>query len=581
MRVKMGVTTLRYIVAATLLAACSSDEGADPGVDGASGVPSGSSGVGGGGGDGTGGHGPTDGPLITVGDLSCVGAWRTPDHTTSTISVSDPMAMRRLGEQREYFIYGAGADDHVYTMYEPAELAPCDTAVDALPIGTLGDDWGPFTVGEANGYVPGSSAAFAFGLNWDPVEERLILNWAGTYAEAEPRHGFASASLDESAKTLDVRGCWGLEGQPTQRIGSGLLPIPPEWAAANGLGERRWAVGLGGHLGYTVGNSYGPTLFALAPPADNGCDVSAGNDLISTADYTALALFPWNEIGPRCFNDDLGCTPAQAPTDPHAAKMEFASYSGTYSSWEPYDGHGWYTFGTTFNMVWYDDGAKKGVLVPMRQQSGWIHEAIAASPAPSVGTDGAFSILSFALPSLDTHDGHEINVGDVMWIQTCAPIDSPGCEAENSRYLSFGPVTAVDRDAKVVSVRADNLDYTAGPHTPIVGGVALLGCHYAHGAPTCSRGVYRMQVIDPAEYAAVAAGDKTSNEPSYASEFEITHLIPNHGSPASGQGVLHQGVLHSIVSVMPDPTVHQILVVIGESSPGATFKTVYVWQVAH
>jgi hypothetical protein len=525
---------------------------------------------------------PTATALVTAADLHCVGAWRTPDHTTSTISVSDPMALRRTGGQRQYFLYGAGGNDHVYSMVEPPSLAPCNTAVSSLPVGTLGDDWGAFKVAQSEGYVPGQNAAFAFGLSWDPVEERLVLSWAGTYAAAEARHGFASASLNESAKTLTIRGCWGLKDQATQRFGSGMLPIPAAWAHANGLSTHRWAVGLGGHVGYTVGNSYGPTLFALTPPADNHCNVTDGDNLIATADYTPLALFPWNENGPRCYGDALGCTPTQAPTAPYPAKMQFNAYSGTYSDWEPYDGHGWYGFGTTFQMVWYDDGSKRGVLVPMRQQSGWIHQEISASPAPSVTGGGTFPILELTLPSLDTHDGSQINVGDWMWIPTCTPIDSPGCEKENSRYLSMGPVTRVDRAAKRVAIAARSLDYTSGPHTPIVGGKALFGCHYAHGSPTCSRGVYRMQVIDPAEYAAVASGKKKANEPSYESEFDITHLIPNHGSPASGEGVLHQGVQHAIVSVMPDPAAHQILVAIGEqSTTGNTFKSVYVWEVAH
>src|SRR6185369_5099682 len=99
--------------------------------------------------------------------------------------------------------------------------------------------------------------------------------------------------------------------------------------------------------------------------------------------------------------------PTQAPTDPQPAQMAFHDYSDPmYADWDPWQGHGWYNFGTSFSIGWYDDGVKNGVIVPIQTTEGWALPTVLASPAPTLNAQDPYhAVGTMYVSSTNTHDG--------------------------------------------------------------------------------------------------------------------------------------------------------------------------------
>ncbi len=299
--------------------------------------------------------------VLATSDLTCAGAFLTPGVPTGNGTYYFPMAMRYENGNRHYFMYAG--DSHVYEFPEP-QLLPCNTPTASLNRASLeswGGDWGYYIVHEKDDYIPNSytQSVDAYGMNYDNVASRLLLSWSGNYSNTAQRNSFAAATLNDTTHTLTTKGCWGLNNTNTTVTGTGILNIPSSFVNANLPSGARWGVGFGGSLGQAASASYGPTLFATIPPADNPCAPATNYPV----DYSKiLALYLANYDGPTCSDLGIGCTPTQPPTPPYAAQLAFNKYSeGTYGTiWDPWGGHGWFGYDMYHSIGWYDDGIKQG-----------------------------------------------------------------------------------------------------------------------------------------------------------------------------------------------------------------------------
>jgi hypothetical protein len=540
---------------------------------------------------------PPAGTLLDVSEFTCIGQMRTPNLWPDiTEGWGYAMAMREDAGSRQWFMHNqAVTRDHIVSYREPASFSTCATAQASANQMTLEQDWGTATVFETDGYVPHCSpscATYGTGLLWDPVQGEFIRSWSGTYSTggASPRNSFAALVPNEGAHTLSVRACAGLADVPMQQSGGGLMLMPSNFVTAYSAylpASARWAIGVGGHLGAADSNSYGLAARAIAPIANNSCNSTV---LVSTANTVALAHNPWNATGPRCDGGAapwfLNCTPPQAPTTPYHMKMAFTGYSSLYATWQPYGGVGYYGFGTSFIPAWYDErptgGSRYGILIPMRQTSGWLEDEVQASPAPAKsGSD-----ISFTVAAVDTHDGYTPNIGDWMAVETCVVGVDTLCDTTNNNHLSIGRVSAINTSTKRITVTVTSFDSaTSGLHEPVVGGEVKLGCLYIRGSfVTCSRGAYRLQVIDPAQLGEVAAGSRNHYDVIYSSEADITTtLIPNRGGPhdtTDGGLQFCCGTNEdAIFSVIPDAPNKRVYVVVNSYDGVNTYNSIYVWGV--
>ena len=507
---------------------------------------------------------PSPGAVLEVADFSCAGVFLSPGLVSGGTTTSYPTTMRYEGGTRHYFTYAG--DGHIYEYPEPT-LSPCNTAPASMNRASVegwGGDWGLVTANASGGYQPGcdvtnpNCSTYAFGLNYDPTLDSLLLSWSGTYSNVGAHNSVATLALNNSAHTLSTSACWGLSAIPQLVSGSGVLQIPSAFVAAHLPTGARYGVGFGFEFG-TIGGgiSEGLSLYGTVPPSSNAC---AADTDYSTSSFTLMSNYGTNDIGPTCASAGLGCTPSQAPTTPYPQQAAYTNYSFYMyqPDWDPYGGHGWVGFAASAGVTWYDDGVKHGIVMPMLLTEGWASTTVSASTSPT----------AFTAASTSTHDGLNINPGDVIWVTTCtSAIDGPGCDGGptgNNEDKSFGPVTAVNTSTGAITwtpTFGDGGNGTSG-HLPVPGASVWHGCVYAHGEPQCSRGTYRMQIFDPNVYAQVIAGSIQSYEPVASDDQEIdTTLMTTFGSPSAGSGVGQGSAATSIVGTMSDPTAQQVIVV--------------------
>lgn len=520
------------------------------------------------------------GTLLEWADLSCAGVFKTPTIATQTFTTYYPMTYRYEGATRHYLLFNG--QGHVRDYVEPT-LSACGTSVASMNAATnasFGGDWGTFPVSANGGFVPGSSSTFARGLFYDTDSAQLLLSWFPSYGSVTYNNSLAGATMNAGSHTLTVNGCWGFDtgtALNTLMTGTGFVKIPATFAATYLTAGRTWGIGSGGSVGYASGNSYGPVLVAVDPPASNACATDTDYDITS---YDVLERHGPLVSGPNCWGGNgnagtgLGCTPGGAPGTIKAAQSSFAAYSvDMYTqTWDPYGGHGWHTWDTTHSMAWYDDGVKYGVVVPFSTPSGWLNTTVAAASSPT----------SFTATSLDMNDGTPVQVGDLLWVQTCTVGVESGCDTTNGNHLSFARVTAVNQGTKVIDFTNIGADpSTGGTHTPVVGGVLYGGGVYAHGSPTTSRFTWRFQIYDPAQYAEVKAGTRAVSEVTYTEEADFTGVVSQFGNPMSNPQGGGGSVLgpRGAVSTMADTTAHQIMVVVNSANTNPV-NVVYVLDVS-
>ena len=504
--------------------------------------------------------------LLKTADLSCAGVFLSPAVPQGGHTTVYPVAYRYENGARHYFIYGG--DAHIYQFPEPT-LAPCSTPLNAIPHASFeswGGDWGRLQVNANGHYTPGRNSTMAHRLYYDAASSQLILSWYPAYAAVTFNNSFAGVTLNSASRTMTLNGCWGIPAHNTVRTGSGVMAIPPSFVSQHLPAGRRWAVGFGGSLGYAVANSYGPFLTAINPPAANPCAPDTDYDVTSS---TLLESHLANGNGPNCSTRKVGCTPSRAPSAPFAARQAFANYSVDMyvTTWDPYDGRGFFTWDTFFSMDWYDDGAKHGIVVPLVTPSGWLNTTVSASPAPTANT--------FTIPTVDMHDGAALKAGDIIWVQTCTPGAVAGCATLNNNHLAFARVTSATATG-AITFSAMYTDGTGANHPPVEGGAVYAGCIYAHGTPTCTRYTWRMQIYDPSQYAEVIRGSRHPSEVTYAEDADFTKIISHFGVPMSNPGYV--GGTQPIAT-MADPAAKQIMIAVANAKPGGGGQLIYVLNV--
>lgn len=515
------------------------------------------------------------GNLIQLADLSCAGLFLSPQLETGQFSVGMPTTLKEFnGSKRVYLTYdGVG---HLREYTEP-NLSPCNTAIGSINVATApgwGGDWGTFPVNAENDYIPGQNTAYGLGLHRDTVTGRVYLSWASNYSDGPQTNHFAARTLNEGDHTTTNVGCWMVPAYSTRWLGTGVLEIPSGFVSAHLPSGQRLGVGFGGVVA-SNNNSLGPALVSVESPAPNDCAVGEEYEI---TDSTLLEAHAENSNGPNCMSSTAngpGCTPALAPTAPYHAKTAFAAYSmDMYGwTWDPYDGHGWWTYEMAPRIGWYDDGVKQGVFIPFTMPSGWLNTTVSSATTPTY--DAGTGIGTFTASAIDMHDGSNLNPGDAFWVQTCTTaIDGANCETTNGKKLTIAIATAVNPSTNLVTYQQFGLDHGNGTsgYKPIVGGPVWAGCIYAHGGPGCSRYTVRMQIYDPAQYAEVINSTRQPYNVQYVEEADGTTLFDRYGSPQSGEGVrgsIAAGTSYSRSgpsAVIPDPDRHQIVVF----WPGAT-----------
>lgn len=512
--------------------------------------------------------------LIQVSNLSCTGAFATPGLSLAGAS-NYPITMRYESGARHYFAFDGSA--HIVSFPEPT-LSPCNTALGSLNQASFeawGGDWGTLTVhaGDVNA-EPGTNGSGAYGLMFDATG-RLVLSWSGTYALVGTHNSLAAVTLNGTSApnvgphTLTLNGCWGLSGVPMVQSGTGVVTIPSSFVGANLSPGQTWGVGMGyGFATVGAGISEGPTMYATVPPSNNACPALT-DTLVSS---TKIWGYDNNSNGPNCAPDIgqvIGCSPPTPTPTPPPLPLQIAdtrySMSVYTTDWEPYAGHGWARFETYGTYTWYDDGVKSGLVTPYTTSEGWLRGTVASST----------SATDFVVSTVDTHDTFNLNPGDWVWVQTCDPSLDAQCQGGNGRELSFGYINTINTSTKAINWTPQFVDFGSGNHFPIPGKVFEAGCIYAHGQPTCSRWIMRMQVFDPNDLASVAQGTLQPYQVVATDDQEIDQtLITGFGTPAAGAGISNTvvGLTHNPQTIIADTTNHDLIVnVNGTGTPRVNY----------
>jgi hypothetical protein len=540
--------------------------------------------------------------LLEFADLTCNKVFLSPEWATTGAIAFQPTTYRYDGATRQFFILN-GQDGHLLSFTEPTGSACNTTPISSIDAAdwdawNTDGDWGALTVSNETGEVPGTGSAHFYALRYDPVTEWMIPSWLTNYSGGDTyTNTFAAFTLNDGAHTVTRVGCWGFDTIQQWWAGSGVVIIPDWFVSAYLPAGRRFGIGLGGHV-TSQGNSFGPTINAVAQPTGNAC--ATDTDYAISAG-TWLARYEQNNVGPHCALDTgPGCNPSTVAVAPYPAKTLFNDYSyDLYDfTYEPRLGteNGWWGAESLPVLDWYDDGVRHGVIVPFTMPSGWINTTVSASPAPSYNT--GTGVGEMTLPTIDMNDGSNINVGDVLWVKTCTEaLDGANCEeppnvSEQLNFMSEAYVTAIDTGTKRVTYQilsTDSGDGTSG-HVPVVGGPVWMGCQYKGGSPGCSRNTLRAQIYNPAQYAEVIASTRNVYDVIYAEEVDFTQEIHHFGSPATGSGMIGSkrggccgNEQANVAGVMADPDAHQIIIAMRGArniGGGTTQSLYYVFDVS-
>lgn len=527
--------------------------------------------------------------LLQVANLSCAGV-------ALSFDVGDvgggqigqgyaPIAMKRVGGVRHYFIWAGNGK--IYEFIEPS-LSPCNSTLSSLTAAPVSQDWGTFTVNNADGFTPGLNSTFGWGLTYDATLDWLIPSWSGSYSVIPRGNSFAGLSFNTGPHTLTTQGCWGLSGVGMPASGTGLLQIPASFLSTYGLTGKRWGVGLGGYVAtVSTDESIGLAMYATTPPPTNACAPATTYATSSTQ----LVGYAANGSGPTCASFDgtlepsghnMNCGTTVAPTIPYAMRSSFTQYSiDKYpQDWEPFAGHGWHTTSAYHRADWYDDGVKAGVVLAVEMSRGWLKSAVLASPAPTfVNPNGTFRITS-----TDTHDGFNLRVGEKIYVPSCVPAsDGVNCEITNNKMRSVAFIDSVNTVTGDITYHAISVDAGNGTtgHKPVPGQDVYFGEVYAFGAPDSSRKTLRLQLVDPAQLGEVALGTRAVYDVLPGEEIDLTTLVPGFGSPLYTRHNTTTGTQNgpTPTGVIADPTAQQIILAFEHGKGNAV--ALYVFNVSH
>jgi hypothetical protein len=514
-----------------------------------------------------------------------------------------PMEMRRVGADRQYYMMGDGGtgDMHIWNFDEP-DLLSCNTALGSLNAPAASTDMGLFpTTYASNSLYAGQANTFTTGFRYDDTTGRFYQMWGVNYSGTSTLgfNSFAAATWNGSAFSLV--GCWSLgDAYPQGAAQNGLIDIPSWFTDTYLSAGQRLAIGLGGGRAGQHPNeaSYGPFAHAIASPSGNACNTDNPIN-----DSTELANHIWApsanySSGPTCSiednqgtttiyeSDNLRCTPAQGPysltgSTPQPARTSFSEYSSIASSadWDPWMGEGF--FGDSIyaaNSDWFDNGTKHAYLSLMGAVSGSMHSTVAASPAPTFsGTTYTFAPVA----GVSANNGYNVQVGSMMWVQTCTPGVEMGCSTNNGNHVTIVQVTNVNAGTGVITAEHYNPDGTGAGATPVVGGEVWLGSVYVHGIPMPSQlDYYRLQFRNPDHFGEVIGTTRKAWNIPYQEDIALTDIKqfgcpdPSLCASAISPGVAQDA--EAPLNIFADNVGDQIILIIRYKNSPTTFRALGV-----
>jgi hypothetical protein len=267
------------------------------------------------------------------------------------------------------------------------------------------------------------------------------------------------------------------------------------------------------------------------------------------------------------------------PTNPTPAQTTFTTYSSDDypGSWDPYGGHGWYVAKSSWQVGWYNDGTKAGVLIGVDMPHGYLKTTVAAASMSGTATFTAIAMGG----------GTNLNPGDYFWIQTCTPgMDPASCATANGGHLTTARADTVNTMTKVVTytVLENNNCVVAMDcmsEVPVVGGAIYAGATYEHGEPAPSRKHFRLQIYPESEFLDVKNGAAVysplaSEDVGMVAQFSLNGL----GDPTLGVGGVSAccgdgNTPTTIAAILPDPTNHKIIVVYKYFAGGGQIRHAY------
>jgi hypothetical protein len=319
------------------------------------------------------------------------------------------------------------------------------------------------------------------------------------------------------------------------------------------------------------------------------------NSIGSTCGYiapgaTSLCIGCWSLASPNSCHANATYT---APTAPYPLKTAHKTYSaaGDTSDWDPYPNvtptTGYFARGFLKSVI-YDDGVKAGYVVPFAMPHGFVNTTVLASPAPTFTATCYLSFyhcLSFSISSTSTGNGTNIQVGDLMWVQTCViGTDGAGCTDVNQNYLSFMIVDTVNTGTGAITGHINFIDSGDGTtgHVPVVGGHVYLSLVYAHAEPDISRLTGRLMIFPLSQLGEVKTGARQKYDVTYNEDvdWQASGLLPGFGTIIKNHDQDTIGPWKIVPSgVFADPGRHKIIIAINSARHGVGVSSVPVIHV--
>ena len=267
--------------------------------------------------------------VLTAADVRFVRSFRMPIEVAGTdASWGTGLALRRVGG--EVRLLSSTVREVVY------EVRAAD--------GALVRAWGDVTSAARVLDGTGRGGGTLRGLFWDEATQRLWWTYGDGYNTASGNDPSVGCSrLDAATGAGRPDGAWRFAGRSCKMTMSGILAVPPAFAAS--FGGRRLAAGMGGYFSIaTTGPvSMGPALTAFDP------DEALRTPSTGAVTNVPLVGYPFtaapNGAVDRCHRD----------TD----------YRTEFDSWTPNGDVGYFTWTDYIGQagVWIDTPAVHGVLV--------------------------------------------------------------------------------------------------------------------------------------------------------------------------------------------------------------------------
>ncbi len=424
--------------------------------------------------------------LIQQSDITYLGAFKI----DSTVSYERPvgLAIRWVSGSKRLMIVDLASNDYdlvelaVPALVSPAWPSPGPSALNAA---TLVKRWPNSPIG-GNAFAFLGAGGGLWGLGWDEADKRLYWIVASPYdTTPDPEYTFGWGTIDDSGGgTLTAGNGVALTSPtvPQKQIQGGVLNIPQAFADTY-LSGKRLGVGYGGYrsvAGQGSVASYGPTLYAIAPPAGSPADGDS------------------RPGGPCLLRRALG--------EPRPLRPGFAGTGNDFLFTSNFEGEDPTTYGAADQhqqaVIWIDDGVKYGVIHGASFCGGNLLGVIQSG---TTSTSLVLDTVGDATP------------GESIQIQYGGTIGDGNPTERASATIS----TVVGNVITLTAAAVDN----GTPVTGMVGGFARTGSFYQNSYLSCGAwNSYGWMVYDPADLAAVAAGSVNPYDVSFRDSWSLPPL---------------------------------------------------------